>query len=199
MVSAFLQGFSVGGGLILAIGGQNAFLLTQGLKRQHHLLVASICFVCDVSLIFAGVMGLGTLIVSSPVLLEIARWGGVLFLGWMGLQALLRVFKEEHLETNEQVTIDKKAIITTTLAVTLLNPHVYLDTVVMIGSIGAQQGDQRVNFALGAATASMIWFYSLGLGAAGMAPLVKSSKIWKVIDTLVCLVMWSVALSLVMR
>ena len=196
MFSAFLQGFSIGGGLILAIGSQNAFLLTQGLKRQHHVLVASICFICDVSLIFAGVMGLGTLIVSNPVLLEVARWGGALFLGWMGLQSLRKAFSNDHLEIGQSSVSNRKAVITTTLAVTLLNPHVYLDTVVMIGSIGAQLGELRLVFALGAATASFIWFYSLGLAAAKMAPYVTSTKVWKIIDIIVCLVMWGIALML---
>ncbi len=197
MFSAFIQGFSIGGGLILAIGTQNAFLLTQGLRRQHHLLVATICIICDISLIFAGVMGLGTLIVSNELLLEIARWGGAAFLGWMGFKALLKVFKEEHLESGSQTLSNRKAVITTTLAVTLLNPHVYLDTVVMIGSIGAQFEDLRLIFALGASTASVIWFYGLGLGAAKLAPLMTNPKIWKIIDGVICLVMWSVAIVLI--
>lgn len=197
MLSAFVQGFSIGGGLILAIGSQNAFLLTQGLRRQHHILVATICFICDVSLIFAGVMGLGTVIVSSPVLLEVARWGGALFLGWMGLLALRRAFGHDYLETQDTAISSRKAVVTTTLAVTLLNPHVYLDTVVMIGSIGAQQGDLRLIFALGATTASFLWFYSLGLAAAKMAPYVTSAKVWKAIDAVICLIMWSIALMLV--
>ena len=196
MLEVYLKGFILSGGLIIAIGSQNAFLLAQGLRRQHHILVAAICAVFDAFFIFAGVMGLGSLIVGNPQLLFFARWGGVIYLFIFGLLALRRAFQDEQLKAGQVVHASRTKVIMATLAVTLLNPHVYLDTVVMLGSIGAQFGDQRYIFVLGAATASIVWFFSLGLGAAKLAPWLSTPKVWKAVDIIVCLVMWVVAWSL---
>lgn len=196
MLEIYLKGVVLSGGLIIAIGSQNAFLLAQGLRRQHHVLVASLCALFDFLLIFAGVMGLGALIQESPVLLNWAKWGGVVYLFVFGLFALKRVFQSEQLKAEDSRVVSRKAVVLNTLAVTFLNPHVYLDTIVLLGSIGAQFGDLRWLFVLGASTASVIWFFGLGLGAAKLAPLVAKPWIWKAVDLLVCLAMWLVAWSL---
>lgn len=195
---SFVQGLALGAGLIIAIGAQNAFVLAQGLRRRYHLLVAAICAVSDAVLILAGVAGLGALIASRLWLTQLAAWGGAAFLFWYGLLALWRVFQNAALQESEAVTQSKRAVVTTTLAVTLLNPHVYLDTVVMLGSIGGQFEDaERTAFAAGAMSASFLWFFALALGAAWLAPYVARPITWKIVDTLTCLVMWLVAISLV--
>ncbi|MGI9275320.1 MAG: LysE/ArgO family amino acid transporter [Endozoicomonas sp.] len=196
MLEIFLKGLSLSGGLIIAIGSQNVFLLAQGLRQQHHILVAAICACFDALFIFAGVMGLGSLIAGNPQLLFIARWGGVVYLFVFGLLALKRAFSHEQLKAETTGHGSRNGVIAATLAVTLLNPHVYLDTVVMLGSIGAQFGEQRLIFVLGAVTASFVWFFSLGLGAARLAPYLSSPKVWKVLDIIICLVMWLIAWSL---
>ncbi|MGI9281925.1 MAG: LysE/ArgO family amino acid transporter [Endozoicomonas sp.] len=197
MLEIYLNGLLLSGGLIIAIGSQNAFLLAQGLRRESPILVASICAVCDALLILAGVLGLGTVIQSNETLLEAARWAGVIYLTGFGLMSLRRSFKTERLKAEGQAQKSIRAVVFSTLAVTLLNPHVYLDTIILLGSIGAQYGDQRGYFVLGAATASVIWFYGLGLGAVKLAPLLSRPIAWKIIDLTICLIMWSMAFSLV--
>lgn len=197
MLEIYLNGMLLSGGLIIAIGSQNAFLLAQGLRRESPVLIATLCAVCDALLILAGVMGLGTLIQSSNTLLELARWAGVVYLTGFGLISLRRSFKTEQLKAEGQVQKSVRAIVLSTLAVTLLNPHVYLDTVILLGSIGAQYGEQRGYFVLGAVTASLIWFYGLGFGAVKLAPLLSRPLAWKIIDLVICLIMFSMALSLV--
>ncbi|WP_257255023.1 MULTISPECIES: LysE/ArgO family amino acid transporter [unclassified Endozoicomonas] len=197
MLEIYLNGMLLSGGLIIAIGSQNAFLLAHGLRRESPVLIATLCAVCDALLILAGVMGLGTLIQSSNTLLELARWAGVVYLTGFGLISLRRSFKTEQLKAEGQVQKSVRAIVLSTLAVTLLNPHVYLDTVILLGSIGAQYGEQRGYFVLGAVTASLIWFYGLGFGAVKLAPLLSRPLAWKIIDLVICLIMFSMALSLV--
>lgn len=198
MLLTFATGFGLGGGLIIAIGAQNAFVLGQGLRRNHPIMVAFVCALCDAILIAAGVAGLGTLIAAYPLLTKIAAWGGSAFLIWYGLGALRRVFDTETLSEDAISKTGWKAVLTTTLAVTLLNPHVYLDTVVMLGGIGGQYpADSRLTFALGAMTASFVWFFGIALGAAWLAPYVARPITWKIVDGVTCVVMWLVAYSLI--
>ncbi|WP_062268015.1 LysE/ArgO family amino acid transporter [Endozoicomonas arenosclerae] len=196
MLEIYLDGLLLSGGLIIAIGSQNAFLLAKGLRRESPILVATICAICDALLILAGVLGLGTLIQSNETLLEAARWAGVIYLTGFGLMSLRRSFKTERLKAEGKAQSSMRALVLSTLAVTLLNPHVYLDTVILLGSIGAQFGDMRGYFVLGATTASIIWFYGLGLGAVKLAPLLSRPVAWKIIDLAICLIMWSMAFSL---
>ena len=200
MLMPFSQGLGLGAGLIIAIGAQNAFVLSQGVKRNHHFTVALICAVCDAALILAGVMGLGALVAQNPVLLGLAAWGGAGFLAWHGWRALRSALQGGRLETDQAATSPLKPVILATLAVTLLNPHVYLDTVVLLGSISAQfAGQGRYYFAAGAVCASFAWFFGLSLGGRLMAPLLRNIWAWRVLDGLVCLTMWSIAGSLVLR
>lgn len=192
MWQSYTRGVMVAIGLIMAIGVQNAFVLAQSLRREHHLAVAGLCILCDALLITAGVFGLATLLAQSPVLLGVARWGGAAFLLWYASQALRRALHPEALHAGEAAPRSLKAVLLTTLGVTLLNPHVYLDTVLLIGSLGAQQPEPGA-FALGASTASMLWFGALALGGAWLAPWLSRPLVWRLIDVAVALMMLFVA------
>lgn len=194
---AWSKGLATSAGLIMAIGAQNAFVLTQSLKREFHWPIALLCMVFDAILITAGVAGLGVLLHQSPLLLEIARWGGALFLFWFGLQAARRALtRGSALVTSRGVGSLRRALLTTA-AVTLLNPHAYIDTIVLLGGIGGQyEPPLRLWFAIGAITFSVIWFSSLCAGARWLAPLFRKPEAWRVLDGLIWLMMWSIAVSL---
>ncbi|MDM1716518.1 LysE/ArgO family amino acid transporter [Thiopseudomonas alkaliphila] len=197
MQQSLMNGILVTLGLIMAIGTQNAFVLSQALRREHHLVIALVCVLCDVVLISLGVFGLAQIFATHPILLAVARWGGVLFLGWYGLQALMRALRQQSLE-QQQARAPKslKVALLTTLAVTLLNPHVYLDTVLLIGALGAQQ-PSPIGYILGATLASGLWFFSLALLAAKLAPWLARPATWRVIDFIVALMMFAVAAQLI--
>lgn len=192
---AFLKGLGLGASLIMAIGSQNAHVLRMGLLRQHVGATVLVCIVCDMLLIAAGVAGMGVLIQQSPLLLEMARWGGAAFLFWYGLRAWRAVLGNDSLAVAAgQTQIPLRQALLTVLAMTLLNPHVYLDTVVLLGSIGGQQPEgSRQWFVLGACCASALWFLSLGYGARLLAPLFSRPLSWRVLDGVVGSVMWSLA------
>ncbi|NVK40441.1 MAG: amino acid transporter [Oceanospirillaceae bacterium] len=195
--TVMLQGFLTGGGLIVAIGAQNAFLLAQGVRRQYHWPVALLCSLSDALLICLGVIGMGALISDSPLLLQVARIGGALFLFYYGLRALRSALKPAGLETSGDAGRSLKSVLLTTLAVSLLNPHAYLDTVVLVGGIATQHGEQlRYWFGAGAVLASFTWFMLLGLGAPRLAPLFRNPRAWRLLDAIICLVMWGIALRL---
>ena len=196
--SSYLNGLLVALGLIMAIGAQNAFVLAQSLRREHHVSVALVCMTCDAILITAGVFGLAALLQQYPLAMEVTRWGGVLFLVGYSLLALRRAFADQSLVAGaaERPMRARRAVLLTTLAITLLNPHVYLDTMVLIGSIGAQQS-WPVWFVAGAASASILWFFSLALGAARLAPMLQRPITWRIIDLLVAVMMLKVAWTLV--
>jgi L-lysine exporter family protein LysE/ArgO len=193
MWQSYLNGLLIAAGLIIALGAQNAFVLAQSLRREHHLPVAVLCVLCDALLVTAGVFGLASLLAQNPTLLAIARWGGAAFLLWLGVQALRRALHPQALsQANQTDPRSRRAVLMTALAVTLLNPHVYLDTVLLIGSLGAQQAVPGA-YALGAASASLIWFFSLALGAAWLAPWLARPATWRLIDLAVALMMFAVA------
>ncbi len=197
MWQSYLNGLLVAFGLIMAIGTQNAFVLAQSLRREHHLPVAAFCVVCDALLVAAGVFGLATILAQNPVLLGIARWGGAVFLLWYGTQALRRAFSASSLEQSAgQTARSLKAVMLSALAVTLLNPHVYLDTVLLIGSLGAQQSVPGA-YVVGAASASLLWFFTLALGAAWLAPWLARPGTWRLLDLLVAVMMYAVAVQLI--
>ncbi|USD37403.1 MULTISPECIES: LysE/ArgO family amino acid transporter [Ferrimonas] len=199
MVSAYINGLGVGAGLIMAIGAQGAFVLSQALKRQYHLMVALVCTLLDVILIGLGVAGVGALITDTPELLAVAQYGGAAFLLWFGLCSLRRAIAGQGgMQASEAIASRRKVLITT-LAVTLLNPHVYLDALVLLGSIGAQFGDARWSFYAGTVTASLLWFLGLSLGAARLAPVLSTPKVWRAIDLLVWALMWGIAVKLLLN
>jgi L-lysine exporter family protein LysE/ArgO len=195
-----LAGFALGASLIIAIGAQNAFVLRQGLRREHVLAVVSICAAVDAALITVGVAGFGSLIARIPYALDLASLGGAIFLVIMGVRSVRSAFRSEALTPAdaETVTVPRLgAVVATTLAVSLLNPHVYLDTVVLLGSVAATYPpDERVAFALGAMTASFAWFFSLGFGARLLAPLFARPVAWRVLDLLIAGIMFWIAATL---
>jgi L-lysine exporter family protein LysE/ArgO len=197
MWQSYLNGLLVAGGLIMAIGTQNAFVLAQSLRREHHLPVAALCILCDALLVTAGVFGLATLLAQNPTLLAAARWGGAAFLLWYGSQALRRACSRQSLQQGEGTGLRSlRAVLLSALAVTLLNPHVYLDTVLLIGSLGAQQTEPGA-YVVGAASASLLWFTTLAAGAAWLAPWLARPTTWRLLDLLVAIMMFSVAAQLV--
>jgi len=194
-----VQGFSLGGGLIVAIGAQNAFILRQGLVRRHVLPLVLFCALSDAVLILAGSAGFGSLVASSPLLLRIAAFGGAAFLGVYGLRAFRSAFKPQGLSAEGAANLPLGRALATVAAFTFLNPHVYLDTVVLVGGIaGRYPVDERVWFAGGAMTASFVWFLALGYGARLLAPFFAKPVAWRVLDTLIGVVMTALAVSLLM-
>ncbi|WP_312277518.1 arginine exporter ArgO [Kosakonia cowanii] len=198
MLSYYLQGLMLGAALILPLGPQNAFVLNQGIRRQYHLTTALLCTLSDVALICAGVFGGSALLMQSPWLLALVTWGGVLFLLWYGFGALKTAFARDiDLENADALRQGRGQIIATMLAVTWLNPHVYLDTFVVLGSLGGQLAEMPKRwFALGTISASFLWFFSLALLAAWLAPRLRTATAQRVINILVGLVMWFIALKL---
>jgi L-lysine exporter family protein LysE/ArgO len=192
MWQSYSNGLLIAAGLIIALGAQNAFVLAQSLRREHHLPVAMLCVICDALLVTAGVFGLAAVLAQNPILLGVARWGGAAFLLWYGAQASLRACRPQALAQTTDNPRSRKAVLLAALAVTLLNPHVYLDTVLLIGSLGAQQPVPGA-YALGAASASLMWFLCLALGAAWLAPWLARPNTWRFIDLGVALMMFSIA------
>ena len=193
---ALLPGLFTGLSLIIAIGAQNIFVIRQGLSRSHVLLVVLICAASDAVLIFLGTGGLGTLIQSKPDLLEFIRWFGVLYLTWFGIRAVRSVLLNQSLEVGTGSSSSKKTVILSVLGFTFLNPHVYLDTVILLGSIANQFEDDRWYFALGASLGSFLWFTAIGFGAKAASRFMSRPIFWKVLDSIIALVMFSVALFL---
>jgi L-lysine exporter family protein LysE/ArgO len=194
---AFLPGLLTGLSLIIAIGAQNAFVIRQGLTRQHVLLVVAICAVSDALLILLGISGLGVLIQSVPALLEVIRWFGVAYLTWFGIRSLRSAFRTQSLDASgvSQATSAGK-VAATALGLTFLNPHVYLDTVILLGSIGNTFGADKWFFAMGAACGSVLWFFSIGFGAKAASGLMKKPVFWRILDSIIAFVMFSIAILL---
>ncbi|WP_342594148.1 LysE/ArgO family amino acid transporter [Salinicola lusitanus] len=202
MLTSIIQGLLIGFTLIVAIGAQNAFVLRQGLRREHGWLVAGICACCDLALVAAGVAGLAPLITSSATALQLARWGGVGWLVWQAAIACRRAVRPRRLEVaataNGLSAMAARPVILATLAVTLLNPHVYLDTVVMLGIIGGQQ-PSPAGFVAGASLASLVWFFGLVGMAHWLSPRLQDPRWWQGIDIAVGAIMLLVAWQLATR
>lgn len=194
-MNAYLNGLFLGAGLIVAIGAQNAHVLRMGLMRQHVALTVAVCIGVDVVLIALGVAGMGALIQASPLLLAAARWGGAVFLLWYGLRSWRALLDKQALAAaGERPRLTRAQAAAGVAALSLLNPHVYLDTVVLLGSVGgAQAPAARPWFAAGAMSASVLWFTGLGAGAARLAHLLARPAVWKGIDALTGAVMLTLA------
>ena len=200
MLVQFAQGFGMGGGLIVAIGAQNAFVLSQAVRKNYLLIIPLICIVCDAVLIAVGVSGVGTFVASNPRLSGVATWGGAAFLFWYGARAFKSALRGGSLEADREAAPSLKTAVLATLAVTLLNPHVYLDTIILLGSVSGQYSQTgRVLFGAGAVSASILWFFSLSFGGRMLAPFFRRPLAWRILDGLVCAVMWTIAVSLVMN
>lgn len=198
MLLTYFQGVVLGMAMILPIGPQNAFVLSQGMRRQYPIMVAGLCALSDAVLISLGVFGGGALLASSTVVLQLVTWAGVLFLAWYGWGAFKDALRAggEAFSLQENVVRSRYRIVVTVLAVTWLNPHVYIDTVVVLGSLGEQYGSLRLWFVMGAVTASVVWFFSLALLAAWMSPWLQKSSAQRVINLGIGIVMWVIAFQL---
>jgi L-lysine exporter family protein LysE/ArgO len=200
LIVPLLAGFGAGASLIIAIGSQNAFVLRQGIRREHVLPIVLVCALSDIVLIVAGVAGIGAIVEAAPIALEIIRWAGAAFLIGYAIVAARRAFKPTALQTGTQNSTSVAAAIATALALTWLNPHVYLDTVVLLGSIAnAWSPDSRWFFAAGACLASIVWFMALGYGARLLAPVFSKPTAWRILDASIAIVMLVLAISLILR
>jgi L-lysine exporter family protein LysE/ArgO len=197
--TAFLPGFLLGASLIVAIGAQNAFVLRQGLRKEHVFWVCLICALSDAALIAAGVAGFGALVTAVPWLAPVMRFGGAAFLLAYGLRSLWSAWRKSGaLTPSDDVRKSLGATIAACLTFTWLNPHVYLDTVVLLGSVSSQYAD-RAAFALGAMTSSFLFFFSLGYGARLLRPLFANPKAWRILDVLIGISMLALAAKLVLE
>jgi len=195
-MQAVIAGFVTGLSLIIAIGAQNAFILRQGLTRRYVFLIVSICAVSDALLISLGTFGLGVLIQAIPHLLEVLRWLGVAYLVWFGSTAVRKALANNSLTVADENQVSLKKTLLLTLGFTFLNPHVYLDTVILVGGVANQFGDNKWFFALGAIIASLTWFFSLGLAASKLAVVMAKPIFWKILDIFIAAVMFSLAINL---
>lgn len=195
----YLTGMLTGLALIVAIGAQNAFVLRQGIRREHVLVVVLICALADIALIAVGTLGIGTIVERAPWLLVALRWGGAAYLIWFAIGSFRSAFTDHSLSADDAASADTslRTVALTTLALTFLNPHVYLDTVVMLGNLANQHGEQRWVFSLGACTGSILWFCALGLGARALAKPLNRPGTWRAVDIGVGVVMLLIAVRLI--
>ena len=194
MTADFIAGFFTGASLIIAIGAQNSFVLRQGIRREHVLPIVLVCAGADALLIAAGIAGLGALIQSVPLLQQVTRYGGIAFLVAYGIAAARRALQPHQLAVDAQVGSTLASALSACLAFTLLNPHVYLDTVLLLGSLASAHGDPgRWVFGGGAATASFAWFFALGYGARLLGPVFARPVAWRVLDGFIALTMFALA------
>jgi L-lysine exporter family protein LysE/ArgO len=200
VILAALAGLGLGLSLIVAIGAQNAFVLRQGLRREHIVPVIVICAASDAVLIALGVGGAGWVFGQVPWLVEVVRYAGALFLLAYGVLAARRALKPQALAaaSGEEKGMSLAAAVGTVLALTWLNPHVYLDTVVLLGSVASTHGELRWAFGGGAMVASVLWFTALGLGARLLAPVFAKPLAWRILDGIIAIVMVVLAVSLVL-
>jgi L-lysine exporter family protein LysE/ArgO len=199
MLTALLAGLGLGLSLIVAIGAQNAFVLRQGLRREHIVAVVIICALSDAVLITLGVWGLGGLIEETGWLLAGVRIAGAAFLTWYGVRSAIRAGRPATLNTDPGgAPISLRTAVITALALTWLNPHVYLDTVMLLGSIGATYGELQWWFAVGAALGSVAWFTALGFGSRMLRPVFAKPAAWRILDGLIAVVMIAIAASLLL-
>lgn len=184
--------------LIAAIGAQNAFVLRQGIRREHVLPVIAVCTVSDLLLITAGIAGIGAVITAHPDAVTVAKFGGVAFLIGYGALAARRAFRPSTLNPSERTPARLAEVLVTCLALTWLNPHVYLDTVVLLGTLANEHHEQRWLFGAGAVLASAIWFLGLGLGAKRLAGLFATPMTWRILDGVIAVTMIALGLGMVL-
>ncbi|MGE3318471.1 MAG: LysE/ArgO family amino acid transporter [Candidatus Berkiella sp.] len=199
IVTPLVKGFGMGASLIMAIGAQNAFVLKQGLKRHHLFLTAITCFICDSVLIVLGVTGLGLIIDDFPTLVNALRWGGALFLVAYGIRSFISVFNPHALIAElDGPKKNRLATLAALLAFTLLNPHTYIDTFLILGNVGAQHPvEEHLPFVVGALGASFAWFFGLTYGASTLSHVFRNPRAWQILDAVMGFVMLSIAYSLV--
>lgn len=195
---SLLKGFSASSGLIIAIGAQNAFVIRQGLRRQHLLLTALMCSLIDAILIAFGVIGFGYYLSEYPFFIELTKYIAAIFLFCYGCISFRSAYRNHVIKKSGEDTAEAsvKKIVISLLAFSLLNPHVYLDTVILLGSIASQQPEhEQMTFAFGAMAASFAWFFALTFGARFLAPFLQKENSWRIIDGLIGCTMWIIALN----
>ena len=197
MNSPLLLGFMASFTLIAAIGAQNAFVLRQGIRREHVLPVVALCTVSDMALIAAGIAGVGAVINAHPAAVDVAKVGGALFLFGYGLLAARRAWRPSTLTPAEAAPARLAGVLVTCLALTFLNPHVYLDTVVLLGTLANEHRDERWLFGIGAVSASAVWFVSLGLGARRLTGLFAKPMTWRILDGLIAATMIGLGVAMI--
>jgi L-lysine exporter family protein LysE/ArgO len=190
---AFLPGLLTGLSLIIAIGAQNAFVIRQGLTRKYVLMTVLVCIISDITLMAAGVAGLGAIILQLGWLLEVFRWFGVLYLLWFAYGSVKSAFKNVVLTTGESKSGTRKQVLIAVLSMTWLNPHVYLDTVILVGSIANTFKENAWYFGFGAMLGSVLWFFAIGFGAKAASGLMSKPSFWKILDLVIAAVMVTIA------
>ena len=196
-IAPFGRGFGLGFGLIAAIGAQNAYVLTRGILRNHHFAIALVCSLLDVVLILLGIAGMGRLVKVYPSLITVLTVMGAAFLFAYGLFSFRRMLRTESLRA-EHGLVSLRVAVMTVLALSLLNPHVYLDTVILIGSVSLHElPSNRPIFAAGACLASFVWFFCLALGGQWLQGWFQTPIAWRLLDASVGVIMWTLALMLV--
>jgi L-lysine exporter family protein LysE/ArgO len=195
-MTALIAGFLTGLSLIVAIGAQNAYVLRMGLSKHHVAAVVAICAASDVMLILLGIGGIGGIIKTAPSSLQVLRWVGVVYLSYFAVRSFMKALQPESLSPADAVKPSLKVAVATTLAFTFLNPHVYIDTVLLLGSIGNQYGHSRWTFATGAGISSVMWFSSLGFGARYASRFMSKPITWRILDSAIGVVMVLIALKL---
>lgn len=194
MTAAFFTGLAVAGGLFFAVGAQSAFLISQGMRREHHLLAALLCAAFDAVLIALGVAGVGALVASEPGLTRLAELGGGLYLSGFALLCAVRALRGRAGPGAVEAEASRRSVVLRTFAVSALNPHVYLDTIVLLGSMSAAwPGWGGPAFGLGAVLASTLWVFGLALGGQALAPWLARPSVWRGIDAVMALVMGGLA------
>ena len=196
--ASYIQGLGLMGGLIVAIGAQNAYVLSQGIRGNYCLSVALFCLAADMLLCAVGVSGVGAALALNPALREAAGWGGAAFLILYGLRSLRSAMRGGSLDAEAEAgACTRKTVLLTLVAVTFLNPHFYLDTVVLLGSVSSRLASgERLSFYLGGVTASAVWFFGITFGGRFLAPLFRRRSSWRILDGVVALTMWTIAASL---
>lgn len=194
-----VRGFIISITLVMVMGAQNVFVFRQGIRRQHVFVVAALCFLIDTSLIASGVHGFGALIDRYPLFIWGAKWAGAFFLLFFGYWSFHSALQERKIQSEESSPFpgSEKIIVMATLGISLLNPNVYLDTVILVGGVGSlYTGIDRTFFIIGATFASFIWFFSLAYGGRLLTPFFRNPKAWQVLDIFVGMIMWVMALTI---
>jgi L-lysine exporter family protein LysE/ArgO len=198
MLGIYLKGLALGASLIIAIGAQNAFVLSQGVRKKYNIIIPLICSISDAVLISVGVFGVGQILATQALISNVASIGGALFLSWYGIKSFRSFLQPGTMDKNDEGPQSFKSAVLFTLAITLLNPHVYIDTILLLGGISSQfEGNGKFIFGSGAISASFIWFFSLSLGAKFLSPIFKKPIAWKILDLMIALIMWYIAFTLV--
>lgn len=202
VVTPLLAGFGLGLSLIVAIGAQNLFVLRQGVHRQYATLVAAICAISDAVLIVLGVSGIGFVLQGLPWLIDVVRWAGAIFLITYGVLAARRAWKPKaetlSVPGEGRAAASLVRVALTCLALTWLNPHVYLDTVFLLGTVANTHGDNRWIFAVGACAASLLWFFSLAWGSRLLGRVLSTPRAWRILDAIIAVIMIAIGVSLVL-